>query len=67
MTNITGSGLDDWIYWHLFSIITARNQRLLMARSIPCWTSSAFSSTVTNDGQRITAHSLQSESEPELL
>jgi hypothetical protein len=41
---ITGSGLGDWIYWHLpiQSIITAHNQWLSKTRSIPSWTTSVF-------------------------
>jgi hypothetical protein len=30
-------------------IITAHNQGLSTTRSIPCWTTSVFSSTATND------------------
>jgi hypothetical protein len=52
---ITGSGLDDWIYWHfcynyssLQSLITAHNQWLSKTRSFPSWTASVFSSTVTD-------------------
>jgi hypothetical protein len=47
---ITGSGLDDWIYWHFFTITitTAHNQWLPKTRSIPYWTTSVFSSTVTD-------------------
>jgi hypothetical protein len=37
----------------LQSIITAHNQWLSTTRSIPCWTTSVFSSTVTSDEQRI--------------
>jgi hypothetical protein len=44
----------------LESIITARNQWFSTTRSIPCWTTSVFSSTVTNDERRITAHTLNS-------
>jgi hypothetical protein len=53
-----GSGLDDWIYclWYLQSIITAHTQWLSTARSVPYWTMSVFSSTVTNDERRLTAH-----------
>jgi hypothetical protein len=50
---ITGSGLDDWIYWHSYynhskleSIITADDQWLPKTRSIPYWTTSVFSSTL---------------------
>jgi hypothetical protein len=25
VTNITGSGLDDWVYWHFFTITTNYN------------------------------------------
>jgi hypothetical protein len=31
---ITGSGLDDWIYWHFFTIIPSHNQWLPKTRSI---------------------------------
>jgi hypothetical protein len=40
---------------HLQSIITADNQWLSQTRSIPYWTTSVFSSTVTNDKRRITS------------
>jgi hypothetical protein len=46
---ITGSGLDDWIYWHFYynysslqSIITANNRWLPKTRSIHYWTTSVF-------------------------
>jgi hypothetical protein len=58
---ITGYGLDDWIYWHFFTItiiITAQNQWLLTTRSTPYCTTSVFS-TVTN-AERITARLLNS-------
>jgi hypothetical protein len=47
---ITGSGLDDWIYWHSFTItiITAHNQWLSKTCSIPYWTTSAFPTAVTD-------------------
>jgi hypothetical protein len=52
---ITGSGLDDWIYWRFYyncsssqSLITGHNQWLSKTRSIPYWTMSVFSSTVTD-------------------
>jgi hypothetical protein len=48
---ITGSGLDDWIYWYFYynytylqSIITAHNRWLSKAHSIP----TVFSPTVTD-------------------
>jgi hypothetical protein len=48
---ITGSGLDDWIYWHccyshsqLQSIITSHSQWLSEACLMPYWTKSVFSS-----------------------
>jgi hypothetical protein len=51
---ITLSGLDDWIYWYLplqsllITInLTAHNRWLPNTRSIPYWTTSVFSSTVT--------------------
>jgi hypothetical protein len=46
---MTGCGLDDWIYWHLLlqSLITAHNRWLPKTRSIPYWTTSVFSSSVT--------------------
>jgi hypothetical protein len=37
---ISGSGLDDWIYWHFFTITT--NQWLSKTRSIPYWTTGVF-------------------------
>jgi hypothetical protein len=52
---IAGYGLDDWIYWHFYynytylqSIITAHNRWLPKTRSIPYWTTSVFSPTVTD-------------------
>jgi hypothetical protein len=42
----------------LQSILTAHNQWLSKTRSIPYWTTSVFSSAVTNDERRITAHTL---------
>jgi hypothetical protein len=49
---ITGSEFDDWIYWHLLlqlqRIITAQNYWLLKTRFIPYWTTSVFSSAVTD-------------------
>jgi hypothetical protein len=52
---ITGSGLADWIYWYYYyncsqlkSLITAHNRWLTKTRSIPSWTKSVFSSTVTD-------------------
>jgi hypothetical protein len=51
---ITGSGLDDCIYWHLplqslvQSITTAHNRWLPNTRSISSWTTSVFSSVVTD-------------------
>jgi hypothetical protein len=51
---VTGSGLDECIYWHLYynyfqlePIITDHNQWLPKTRAIPYWTTSVFSSTVT--------------------
>jgi hypothetical protein len=41
---IMGSGLDDWIYWY-FTIVKSHNQWLSTTCSIPCWTTSVFSST----------------------
>jgi hypothetical protein len=41
-------------------IITAHNQWLPKTRSIPYWTMSVFSSTVTNHKRRIPAHILNS-------
>jgi hypothetical protein len=42
--------MDDWIYWHLFTIIINYNSSQSMAKthSIPFWTTSVFSSTVTD-------------------
>jgi hypothetical protein len=55
---VTWLGFRDgfWIGWldllalqlQLQSIITAHNQLLLKTRSIPCWITSVFSSTVTD-------------------
>jgi hypothetical protein len=42
----------------LQSTITAHSQWLSTARSIPCWTTSVFSSAVTNDERRIIVHTL---------
>jgi hypothetical protein len=39
----------------LKSIMTARNQRMSTTRSVPYWTTSVFSSTMTNDEWRISA------------
>jgi hypothetical protein len=51
---IMGSGFVDWVYWHFFTIITAHNQWLSTTRSFPYWTTSVFSSTVTNDKSLLT-------------
>jgi hypothetical protein len=55
-----GSGLDDWIYWHFFTntINYDSSQSMTRTRSIPCWTTSVFFSTLTNDERRIAAHTL---------
>jgi hypothetical protein len=45
---ITGSGLDDWIYYHFFTITLNYNQWLPKTRSTPYWTTSVFSSTVSD-------------------
>jgi hypothetical protein len=51
---ITGSGLDDWIYWHflfqalLITINYNSSQSMSKTRSIPYWTSSVFSYAVTD-------------------
>jgi hypothetical protein len=45
------SGLDEWIYWRFFtlqSIATTHNQQQSKTRSIPYWTTSVFSSAVTD-------------------
>jgi hypothetical protein len=42
----------------LLSILTAHNQWLPATPSTPCWTTSGFSSTVTNDERRLPAHTL---------
>jgi hypothetical protein len=49
---ITGSGLDDWIYWrcyynytYLQSLKIAHNRWVPKARSVSSWTTSVFSST----------------------
>jgi hypothetical protein len=41
---LLGSGLDDWIYWHFFTITINYDNSQSMTRSIPCWTTSVFSS-----------------------
>jgi hypothetical protein len=52
--NNNGSGLDDWIYWHLplqsllIAITIAHNQWLPTTRSIPYWTTSVFPCVVTD-------------------
>jgi hypothetical protein len=53
-----GSGLDDWVYWHFFTITTDYNssQWLSKTRSIPYWATSVFSYTVTNDERGTTNH-----------
>jgi hypothetical protein len=45
-----GSGLEDWVYWHLFTTIINYNssQSATKIRSIPHWTTSIFSSAVTD-------------------
>jgi hypothetical protein len=51
---ITGSGVDDWIYWHLhlqsplITITTGHNRWLPKTHSIPYWTTSVFSFIVTD-------------------
>jgi hypothetical protein len=52
---IIGSGLDDWIYLHfcynysqIQSLVTVDNWWLSKTHSIPSWTKSVFSSTVTD-------------------
>jgi hypothetical protein len=52
---LTGSGLDHCTYWHCYynrsylqSVIPPPNQWLRKTRSIPYWTTSVFSSTVTD-------------------
>jgi hypothetical protein len=64
-----GSGLYEGIYWRFFTItiMTAHNKWLSKTRSISYWTTSVFSSTVTNDERRITAHKLNSLTGTELL
>jgi hypothetical protein len=57
---IMGSGFG-WLYLlalllQLQSIITAHNWCLSQTRSFPCWTTSVFSSTVTNDERRTPSH-----------
>jgi hypothetical protein len=44
--------MDDWIYWHFCYNYNqlAHNQCLPQTRSIPYWTTSVFSSTVTELG-----------------
>jgi hypothetical protein len=50
MTGFIGTSLQ------LRSIITVHNQWLSETRSVPYWTTIVFSSTVTNDERRTTAH-----------
>jgi hypothetical protein len=51
---ITGSGFDDWIYWviHLqlllITITYNSSYSVTKSRSIPSWTTSIFSSTMTD-------------------
>jgi hypothetical protein len=52
MTGFIGTSLQ------LQSVMTAHNQWLSTTRSIPFWTTSVFSSTVTNGEWRIPAHTL---------
>jgi hypothetical protein len=54
MIGVTGSSLQ------LQSIMTDRNEWLSKTRFIPYWTTGIFSSTVTNDDQKIPAHTLNS-------
>jgi hypothetical protein len=45
------SGFDDWIYWHFFTIAISYNSSQSMTAttcSIPYWTTSDCSSTVTD-------------------
>jgi hypothetical protein len=56
-----------WIGWldlltpslQLQPLITEHKQWLSKTRSIPYWSTSVFSSTVTNDERKISAHSLK--------
>jgi hypothetical protein len=50
-------GFSGRLYYN-YSYMTAHNQWLSTTRSIPYWTTSVFSSTVTNDEWRILAHTL---------
>jgi hypothetical protein len=52
MIGFTGTSLQ------LQSIMTAHNQWLSKTRSVPYWTTSVFSSAVTNDERRITGHTM---------
>jgi hypothetical protein len=49
---VTGSGFDDCIYWHFYynykQLYQLTNQWLSKTRSIPYWTTSSFSSAVTD-------------------
>jgi hypothetical protein len=48
---ITGSGLDDSIYWHFFTVTincNSSNEWVSKTRSIPYWTTSVFPPTVTD-------------------
>jgi hypothetical protein len=64
LSRVRGSVTNNnglWIKWlgllalllQLQSMITARNRWLCKTRSIPCWTKSVFSYTVTNDQRTI--------------
>jgi hypothetical protein len=52
---ITGSGLDDWIYWHFYynytqlqSTMTAHNRWMPKTCSVPSWTTSIFLSSAAD-------------------
>jgi hypothetical protein len=60
---IVGFGFYGWIYWHNFTVTLnydSSSQWLSNTRSIPCWTTSVISLTVSNGERRITAHTLNS-------
>jgi hypothetical protein len=64
---ITGSGLDDCIYWHFFTIKINNSSSQLVAAydfSIPYWTTSVPLWRMT-DGEWLLTESLNSLTEPE--
>jgi hypothetical protein len=57
-----GSGLDNWIYWHFFTITINYNssQSVTVQDSLHSGWTSVFPSAATNDERLITAHILKS-------